>query len=163
MKYSGVYLTMIVMISLAVFSCAENKNGYTIYPVDSLGWQEDENYIFSEITEMECDENHLYCLNSYENNILVYKKSDMKFVTGLGRKGKGPSEFYLATSIAEDRNFIYVYDVGSYKIEKFSKDFSYDSSVRTEKLYIDFDNIDGSIFGITDFRYPEIQIDYLSG
>jgi len=80
----------------------------------------DENYLLYRPMDVTIDrDGNIYILDSGNFTIKKYDKNG-KFITAIGRKGRGPGEFQYPISIDLDKNnYIYVNDSGNNRIEIF--------------------------------------------
>ncbi len=140
-----------------MFGCNSHK-AETLNPVDSLGWQESEEYFIKEPRFILADENNIYCDNGAEPGVLVFNKEDFSFVNSVGKKGRGPGEYLFLTSAEITEDFIWLYDPVQAKIDIFSKKFEYIDCIKQDNFLLSLNSFDNELFAITDIRQPELRL-----
>ena len=148
---------LVLLIILALFGCKANEP-VALCPVDSLGWQENDEYFIGGTVSMEADKDNLYCLNANQHCVHVFNINTLESKGRFGSQGNGPGEFRIAVSFTVTESGINVYDIAQKKIEVFSKQFKYVNGFKTDKFLADIDSYNNEIIGLTDMRLPNARV-----
>ncbi len=150
------YLVLLASV-IFMFGCNSHK-AVTLNPVDSLGWQEEDEYYIGGATRIEADRENIYSLNALQNCVQVFNRKTLEYVGKFGSKGYGPGEFKVTVSFTVTDSGIYVYDLVQNKIELFSKQLEYKKGYKTDQFLVDIDSYQNEIYGLTDMRLPDTKL-----
>ena len=137
-------LSLIIIISITIFlSCSNSNKGKVIELVvsDSLGWQEDVNYMVSTPSEIYSAKGELYVADD-SNEIKVFNTDDMTFIAKFGETGQAPGEFQIPNSILKTPEGLLVVDFINGRIQSFDEDFKFVKSFKQFGPYSLFGNKD---------------------
>ncbi|MCK4647232.1 MAG: 6-bladed beta-propeller, partial [Candidatus Aminicenantes bacterium] len=116
----------------------------------SIGKEDDENYLFYRVRDIEVDrQGSIYVADMSNYRIQKFDRSG-NYIQTFGRQGQGPGEFELPTKIriSETTGNIYVKDQ-AYGIEIFDKHGTHIKGFQIKKSFSDFRlDEDGNIIGI---------------
>lgn len=136
-KFSGIIFSVLIL-SFNILICQESL---TIKQISTIGDEENENfnYLLDGPIDIAFDSNsNIYILEENGRCIKIFDNSG-KFLKQIGRKGKGPGEFTTVTSLGLDnKNNIYVADIGSGRITKLSPDGKYISTIQAPYNDLEF-------------------------
>jgi len=82
--------------------------------------------LISKVSQVALSNDHLFVLDEKVNKLFVFGRNG-RYITTVGRFGKGPGEFQRLYhfEVNPDLNIIYLFDLGSHKILKYDYDGSY--------------------------------------
>ena len=142
---------LVIFILISLFGCAPKEQKISeLFPMDSLGWQNDENYMFK-ASNFYVDEEEIIIVNSTDPIILIYETDTKKFINSFGRKGKGPGEFSQPLSIIRYKNKYWISDSNNFRIQSISydtKDIQIYNTDFSMRLYTN----DEKLFSISLFK-----------
>ncbi len=152
----------ILFILVSIVSCKQiEQKIHDLIPVDSLGWQDHENYMISKPSCITAMEKRLLVADE-SNTIKVYDPSTMEYITEFGKSGKAPLEFQGIQGISEYKNGFVVADVFNMRLQFLNEDFSYKSSIITQSPYNTSLSQDKSrLYYNTHIGYPDNSIFYI--
>jgi len=120
--------TLIVVLIITVISgCYSDKNkNIFLSATDSLGWQDNEEYSFTNPIDLEIIDDLLYVVDMNLSEIKVFDPQTMKYISTLGKKGNGPGEFSSPISICEYENgTLAVNEIGNRRTQILSRQGEY--------------------------------------
>jgi hypothetical protein len=130
----------------------------------SIGNEEDENYLFYRVGDIQVDtDGNIYVLDRGNHRLQVFDK-DGKYLRTIGKKGQGPGEFNAPRGLQldDETGNIFVADYRSMTIIIFEKEGKYiDKDIHHAEFLNDFYlDSDGCIWG--KFSLPGINVMYRS-
>jgi hypothetical protein len=116
---------------LMVLLLAVGAYGFDLKKVMEIGSDSEENYIFFKPGPIAVDKDgNIYAVESESNTIRKYDPQGV-FVKKTGRTGQGPLEFINITSLAVQKNFLLLYDLGNKRMSRYDLDLNF---VKSENL-----------------------------
>ncbi len=100
-------VNVILLLALSLFF---KVNGETVKPVKNFGAD-----ILLKPKNIFCLDGEIYVQDRGEETILVFS-NDGAFKTKIGKKGAGPGEFIYLSYLQVDKQHLYVYDPGQFRI-----------------------------------------------
>ena len=128
--YNRNFLYFFLSISLLLIfltSCiSEKEKEILVESTDSLGWQEAEEYNFTNPIELKIIDNLLYVVDMALSEIKVFNPKTMKYISTLGKKGLGPGEFSNPLSICKyEKDALAVNEIGNKRTQILSPQGEY--------------------------------------
>ena len=124
-----IYTLLILLFTIFMFGCNNSDKISVLNPVDSLGWQESEDFYFQAVYSTKNHNGTMYTGNDGSGEILVFDESSLDFKFKFGKMGNGPGEFGNITDIEVFKDQVYVADFRNSRISVFSLEGEY------KKLY----------------------------
>jgi len=129
----------------------------------SIGNEEDENYLFYRVSDIQVDtDGNIYILDSGNHRLQVFNKNS-NYIRTIGKRGQGPGEFNIpkCLHLEDETGNIYVVDNMLRKIIIFDKEGKYiDKDIPLVEILSDFClNSDRSIWG--KFSLPGIDTRFI--
>ncbi len=144
-------ILLITIILLLTVSCSRsNSKLTTLSPVDSLGWQESEDFFFKFIGNIENHDGKLFAGNAGSFEILVFDEESLDFRYKFGKRGKGPGEFAKFADIEVFKNQLYIADNYNSRISVFNTDGEYKRLFKSDLAFF----IEGGINTLYGSRFP---------
>ncbi len=126
---------LIILIGILFWGCNNSNNVTVLNPVDSLGWQESEEFYFTLVNSI-CSSGDLLIVNdAMDRSINVFDKNTLEFKYKFGEEGNGPGEFYTIFYIAADNEHIYTADLPMSRLSMFSLTGDYINSFKADNIY----------------------------
>ncbi len=118
------YLFIIISFSLLLFpGCT--KPGYPekeLIIIDSLGWQESDDYAFVFPFELKASDEELFVVDNGASQVFVFDEHTFEYKRTIGEKGKGPGELMSPQSIGiTDTDSLIILDTGNYRLQYFER------------------------------------------
>ena len=147
-------ILLISIVLLLTVSCSRsNSKITTLSPVDSLGWQESEEFFFKYITTIENYDGKLFAGNAGSFEILVFDEESLDYLYKIGREGKGPGEFsgIYDTEIFDDK--LYIADIMNSRISIFDLTGKYIRMIKSDLAFF----IEGGTKTLYGTKIPSVQ------
>ncbi len=144
-------ILLILLTCILLFGCNSNKQTNILNPVDSLGWQESEEYYFQLASVIKNHNNTLYIGNGGSGEILVFDADNNEFRFKFGKSGKGPGEFTNITDIEVFDDQIFAADFRGSRISVFSLEGEYIRQLKSEMVFFleaSYETVYGSRFPV---------------
>ena len=154
------YILPLLLLTFFLSACSEHNDvvSGSLIIVDSLGWQDSEEYIFSASSVINIINNELYVLDMDTSVFKVYDVETLKFKRSFGRPGRGPGEFMYPSSFTFDASGnIVVCDFANSRIQWISRDGEFIKSQRFHppgKVYC----FDDTVYTSTAHFVPEYKL-----
>ncbi len=128
-------IVLLIVSGCGIIGCdrkVESKAG-KLSVIDSLGWQEDENYNFGGLVYTAIKDNELFVADPSACEIRIYDFETMKFDRKFGVKGHGPGELnFIGPFTISESGDIIVPDPSSLTITIFDKSGQYKETLKTD-------------------------------
>ena len=111
-------------------------NKLTLKEELTIGGENKEEYIFSRIIDIAVDDmERIYAADAREGHIKIFDKNG-NYIKTIGKKGKGPGEFYFIFSLQiTPKNELVVYDIGNRRVSFFNLNGEFIKSVSSGKVW----------------------------
>ncbi len=159
MKLKYWFLSYVILF---LFGCNSNKT-VSLNPVDSLGWQEQDEYYLQGIVEINADLNNIYLLDASQYCVLVYDRKSLESTGKIGSEGNGPGELTSALSFTLSNDSIYINDIAQRKLVVFTKDLEYVHDYKLDRFLVEIDSYKNNLYGLTHMRFPEVNLVKING
>ncbi len=142
-----------------LFSCNKTANRTsTLRLADSLGWQDSEEYYFSQDCSINCRDSKLFILDATSSKMSIFDEETLKFEKSFGKPGKAPGEFNYPLSFTFDNDGnIVIADLFNSRIQWLRQDGQYIKSVKLQhpaEVY----NFNGNLYYSDLAGKPEINL-----
>ncbi|MFA5327376.1 MAG: BF3164 family lipoprotein [Prolixibacteraceae bacterium] len=110
-----------ILIILLIFSCSHKKNNLNQLKVLTEIEKFGKDYYINEVNDIQFSDSSYYIVDSKINSLFLLN-SDFKYITSIGRKGKGPEEFISMNAVTVTSNKFYISDAQQNCLMCYDKD-----------------------------------------
>ncbi len=142
--------SLIILTGILLWGCNNSGKTKVLNPVDSLGWQESEEYYFQQANVIKSYNNTLYIGNNASGEIFAFDSASKLFKFKFGKNGKGPGEFTNITDIEVFKDKIFTADFRGSRISVFSLEGDFVRQFKSDLAFF-LESTDKTIFGS---RFP---------
>ncbi len=159
------YALISVLMAVLLIACSENpevKSG-RLAIVDSLGWQDSDEYAFSESSVTGIRDRELFVLDTYTSVFHVYDVETLKPVRQFGGSGRAPGEFMFPSSFTFDETGnIVVADFANSRIQWINRDGDFIRAIKIHPLGKVY-NFNDTIFAATAHFASDYKLIRING
>lgn len=130
-KTSLYLLLSMIFFSVIMQGCSSgNIPVKELIPVDSLGWQEVDDYTFVFPFDLKSSSNELFVVDNGASQVFVFDINSLEYIRTIGSKGSGPGELMGPQSIGiYGQDSLIVLDAGNFRLQYFNRSGEFKRSV----------------------------------
>ncbi len=129
MKKTMISISLILVVLIGACTTNKEQKVTLLEAVDSLGWQQDNNYIISQPSFISVIDDLLFIADD-SHEIKIYETDSMNFIKKFGGHGSAPGEFQLPNSILKFDDGYIVSDMINGRLQYFDNELNYIKSTK---------------------------------
>ncbi len=159
------YTLIAALMAILLFGCSESQEAKSgkLSIIDSLGWQDSDEYAFSESTVSRIRDRELFVLDTDTSIFHVYETGSLQFKRTFGGSGRAPGEFMFPNSFTFDREGnIVVADFANSRLQWITQEGDFVKAINFHPLGKVY-NFNDTIFASTAHFAPDYKLVKING